>query len=51
LKKVNLTSAYLLVNEAIPLLKKAVPPPVVTVASSLAYQPKPGMDLYGTDAH
>lgn len=43
---VNLTSAYLLVNAAIPLLKKAAAPTVVTVVSSLAYQPKPGMAPY-----
>ena len=43
---VNLTSAYLLVNEVTPLLRKARAPAIVTVASSLAYHPRPGMGPY-----
>ncbi|MGY8635428.1 SDR family oxidoreductase [Bradyrhizobium sp. 14AA] len=43
---VNLTSAYLLVNEVTPLLRKATAPAIITVVSSLAYQPRPGMGPY-----
>lgn len=43
---VNLTASYLLMNEITPLLKNAAAPAVVTVASSLAYQPMPGMGAY-----
>jgi NAD(P)-dependent dehydrogenase (short-subunit alcohol dehydrogenase family) len=43
---VNLRSAFLLINEAAPLLRKAAAPAIVTVASSLAYQVMPGMGPY-----
>lgn len=46
LMSVNLTSAYLLVNEIAPLLSQGTAPAIVTVASSLAYQVMPGMGAY-----
>lgn len=45
---VNLTSAYLLTNELAPLLRNGRNPAIVTVASSLGYQPMPGMGAYAT---
>lgn len=46
LMSVNLTSAYLLSRELLPLLKKGTNASIVTVASSLAYQVMPGMGAY-----
>jgi NAD(P)-dependent dehydrogenase (short-subunit alcohol dehydrogenase family) len=46
LMAVNLTSAYLLTNAVLPLLRKGMDPAIVTVASSLAYQVMPGMGAY-----
>lgn len=46
LMSVNLTSAYLLCRDLLPLLQKGTDASIVTVASSLAYQVMPGMGAY-----
>ena len=48
LMSVNLTSAYLLANAFLPMLRKSEQAAMVTVASSLAYQVMPGMGAYAT---
>jgi NAD(P)-dependent dehydrogenase (short-subunit alcohol dehydrogenase family) len=46
LMSVNMTSAYLLANGLLPLLRKSDCASIVTVASSLGYQVMPGMGAY-----
>ncbi|CAB3741055.1 3-oxoacyl-[acyl-carrier-protein] reductase FabG [Paraburkholderia sediminicola] len=48
LMQVNLTSAYLLTNALLPLLRESEWPSITTVASSLGYQVMPGMGAYAT---
>lgn len=48
LMAVNVTSAHLLVNGLLPLLRKSDQASITTVASSLAYQVMPGMGTYAT---
>jgi NAD(P)-dependent dehydrogenase (short-subunit alcohol dehydrogenase family) len=48
LMAVNLTSAYLLASDLLPLLRASESPSIVTVASSLGYQVMPGMGAYAT---
>lgn len=48
LMQVNLTSAYLLANGLLPLLRESEWPSITTVASSLGYQVMPGMGAYAT---
>lgn len=48
LMAVNLTSAYLLTNALLPMLRKSDQASIVTVASSLAYQVMPGMGAYAS---
>jgi NAD(P)-dependent dehydrogenase (short-subunit alcohol dehydrogenase family) len=48
LMAVNMTSAYLLANALLPMLRKSEQAAIVTVASSLAYQVMPGMGAYAS---